>query len=325
MSSARTWNLAELPDVVNSGGPILAVGMVRNEADIIEAMVRHNLAYADHIHLVDDQSVDGTTEILLALADETGRVSVESIEMVGFRKGKIMRTIAARQARQRNAGHVMLLDADEAIIGDPAAFRSHLLQSRQPVALPWITYVPTRSDHVHDNPFVRIRHRRNSEKPQFLKLTIPFGLTGKVWFDNGYHDMRSEGRVLPKDRAHPFALAHFPVRSPDQLAGKVLIGSWNYRLNPDSVQSNGRHWKMMADDILINGIPDLTRLQELAQSYPFGSSSALVDKPLVLRCEPDLRYAAFAQTGLLRKVIAFAEAMVGERERTRKVPEQSDS
>ena len=46
------------------------VSMVRNEADVIEAFVRHNLGVLDGLAIVDHGSFDGTTEILAELQRE---------------------------------------------------------------------------------------------------------------------------------------------------------------------------------------------------------------------------------------------------------------
>ena len=56
---------------------LVGVSMVRNEADIIEAFVRHNAAVLDALVVVDHGSVDGTREILFALRDEGLPLAIE--------------------------------------------------------------------------------------------------------------------------------------------------------------------------------------------------------------------------------------------------------
>ena len=49
---------------------LLGVAMVRDEADVIEAFVRHNLNFLDGLAIIDHCSVDGTAEILKKLQSE---------------------------------------------------------------------------------------------------------------------------------------------------------------------------------------------------------------------------------------------------------------
>ena len=42
--------------------PIVAVATIKNEADVIEAMVRHNLAFVDRMVVLDNGSSDGSQE-----------------------------------------------------------------------------------------------------------------------------------------------------------------------------------------------------------------------------------------------------------------------
>lgn len=42
---------------------IVGLYIVKNEADIIEPMVRHNLAFLDRLHVVDYEGSDGTIRI----------------------------------------------------------------------------------------------------------------------------------------------------------------------------------------------------------------------------------------------------------------------
>ena len=49
---------------------IVVVSMVRNEADIIESFVRHNLQFADRLYIVNHRSSDATKDILQQLLQE---------------------------------------------------------------------------------------------------------------------------------------------------------------------------------------------------------------------------------------------------------------
>ena len=62
---------------------LLGAAHVRNEADIVEAFVRHNLALLDGIAIVDHTSVDETPDILRELKAEG-----LAIYVAGCRGGK---------------------------------------------------------------------------------------------------------------------------------------------------------------------------------------------------------------------------------------------
>ena len=48
----------------------VGLSMVRNESDVIETFIRHNLTLLDELHIVDHNSSDNTREILTLLKQE---------------------------------------------------------------------------------------------------------------------------------------------------------------------------------------------------------------------------------------------------------------
>ena len=49
---------------------LVGLSMVRNESDIIETFIRHNLTLLNELHVVDHNSSDNTREILTLLKQE---------------------------------------------------------------------------------------------------------------------------------------------------------------------------------------------------------------------------------------------------------------
>ena len=87
--------------------------MVRNEADIIAAMLEHHLAQGvDHILVTDNGSTDGTREIL---ADYERVAPVTVIDEPGdaFRQSQVVTIMARRAATEFGATWVLNSDADE--------------------------------------------------------------------------------------------------------------------------------------------------------------------------------------------------------------------
>jgi hypothetical protein len=91
----------------------LGISMVKNEADIIEAFVRHNLAFMDMLAILDNDSSDGTREILLQLQQEGLPVIVFDDPVVAYFQAEKMTAMYRKVVHQFNPRFVFLLDADE--------------------------------------------------------------------------------------------------------------------------------------------------------------------------------------------------------------------
>src|ERR1700676_1778704 len=92
---------------------LFGAAMLRNEADVVESFVRHNLALLDGLLVVDHGSSDGTSEILDALVAEGLPLEVYRDASVGYLQSEIM-TRAARHAFARHgADFVFAIDGDE--------------------------------------------------------------------------------------------------------------------------------------------------------------------------------------------------------------------
>ena len=180
-----------------SGTNIVGLCVAKNEADIVEAMVRHNLGFLDHLHVVDNDSADATPDILAALQQEIGgRLAWSSDMRVGHGQQAITNEMLPDLAGRVDAAQVVLLDADEFIRAEPAHFRATLLASDMPVQLEWISYVPGPGDNAAErNPVARITHRRRREVLKLGKITVPRLLIGKAEVGAGNHSLIAGGRV----------------------------------------------------------------------------------------------------------------------------------
>jgi hypothetical protein len=101
------------------GRCMIGVGVVKNEADIIEANLRHNLRFLDRIIFFDHDSCDATRRILDALAAEGLPITLLARRSdraeFGFWQGEFMSALAKLAFEQHGADHVFLIDADEFI------------------------------------------------------------------------------------------------------------------------------------------------------------------------------------------------------------------
>src|SRR5437867_8560884 len=119
--------------------------MLRNEADIVESFVRHNLGVLDGLVAVDHGSADGTSEILAALVREGLPLDIRRDESVAYLQSETM-TAATRDAfRRHGADFVVALDADEFLKLPSRALLEQVLAGVRPgmhAVMHWQTYVP---------------------------------------------------------------------------------------------------------------------------------------------------------------------------------------
>ena len=205
---------------------LVAVSIVKNEADIIEAFVRHTRAWVD-LHLVfDHDSTDGTREILAALAREGLPVVLFTDDALANLQHVRSNHLARLAFTEHQADWVLPLDADEFICGlNRSALEAALgTPESQPATWEMRNYVPSDADDLREpNPVLRLRHRRPAASST-VKLIIPrgIGLDPGVAAGKGNHVLYRGPVALPSRALADGWLAHFSLRSPHQQALRVL-------------------------------------------------------------------------------------------------------
>ena len=71
----------------------LGIAMVKNDVDVIEAFVRHNLGFMDALAIVDNDSIDGTREILVQLQQEGLPIILFDDPVVGYFMAEIVTAV----------------------------------------------------------------------------------------------------------------------------------------------------------------------------------------------------------------------------------------
>jgi len=290
---------------------IAAVAMVRNEADLVEAFVRHHLARLDVLYVVDHRSGDGTREILRALCAEGLPLALSLDDDPRQRQPETIGELA-RVAFAAGAEVVLPLDGDEFLkLPDRAAFESWLaaLPPGLCAALDWQTYVPDpQPGTAHPLAAARARRAREAHGLHKVVLTRAFADAPAAVVGSGNHVVLLAGPAqdLARDpvrlaRVPPSiaALAHLPVRSATQLAAKIGLG-WRAHLAAARADPTlAYHWGELYAE-LARGLPAPARLREIACNYgvPMArwepdAAIALVDDPLP--ADTPLRYRALAR------------------------------
>ncbi|MBP6564449.1 MAG: glycosyltransferase family 2 protein, partial [Burkholderiales bacterium] len=131
--------------------------VVRDESDIIELAVRHNLALLDGIAIIDHGSTDGTSEVLAALAAEGLPVFVTPDRNPKFRQKAMINPLVRHAVMTADIDWIFVIDADEFIAAPSRADLEATLNglpADRPSTLAWPTRIPSSFD-----PNVRLPER----------------------------------------------------------------------------------------------------------------------------------------------------------------------
>jgi len=293
---------------------LVGVAMVRNEADVVEAFVRHNLRTLDRLLVVDHRSDDGTRDILAALVREGLPLAVEHEEGAAQRQSEVT-TRLARAAFAAGADVVVPVDADEFLKVPSRAALERVLQSVPASlcgALAWQTYVPEAEPEAGD-AFPTLRRRRTAEAHGLHKVVLtgafrdaPAAVVGygnhTVLMTGPGHDLARTPVRLGLLPASIAALAHLPVRSAGQIMRKVAVGWAAYQTAVKSDAELVFHWRELVEAFARDGDPDERRLREIGVNYgvPMARWVPADDVALVVdpvRIEGERRHAALARIG----------------------------
>lgn len=299
--------------------------MVRDEADIIEAFVRHNLTVVDGLAIVDHGSSDGTGEILAALAAEglPLRTTVETSSE--FRQSAVVTRLARELFTACDPDYIFLLDADE-FLKVPSRARLearleplppdvHAVQSRQ-------NYVP---DFARDDGIISLlksARRAPPPRPAVTKAIVSrHFLASPTLIAEGNHlVVRAIGAesypvvrhaLLPPEEC---VIAHVPVRSATQFGAKIAVGWLACLVQPGRAEQLSYHWRD-AFALLSSGrqlTPEL--LTAIAANYGTAGAAAvesaaveLVDDPFL--AEFSQRHGGGGRTDALALVLRYAERL----------------
>ena len=298
--------------------------MAANEADVVEAFVRHNLRYLDAIAVLDHGSLDETASILAQLAGEGLPLVVLGDPERAFRQGARQTELARRFLPEFEADFCFVLDADEFIAAPSRAGLEASLGALPPGChglVPLRSYVAGDAA-AGDHPLRRLTRRLREERAVSRKVVLrsTFATHPGAGISLGNHAALEVGAGGAVPLAHALLagvhLAHFPVRSAEQVAKKALLGWLSHRLTrpEDYARAGGpaSHWHALFDRLVAGAPVGEALLVEALAAYVGGTGpirdEELVDDPLPAPCE--LRYAAPVHGGALSALAAWADRMV---------------
>lgn len=300
---------------------ITAVSMVKNSADVIETMIRGNSPVIDNWIITNNASTDNTLNILSALKDEGFNIEILEDNSKSPYQGKRL-TEAGRMAVEKYSSDVIIpLDDDEIICSgsshiDHQSLKALIegLDQDNMYYICWRNYIPTEED---DNTQVCVALREKfclaDEEEMTKKIIIPSKLFNDetLQIETGSHFVRGgtiKEHILLKD----IRMAHYPIRSAEQIASKAITG-WMNRLGmPDRKADMSTHWRIMYTAIKEYGLPTIDTMMTLANLYrerPNDTEHLNVDyNPINIPSEVfDMKYTHGKEINLLKNICENAE------------------
>jgi hypothetical protein len=300
------------------------IAMVRNEADVIEVFVRHNLTVLDGLTIVDHGSVDATPAILAALVEEGLPIEVTAETSLEFLQSDVVSSEARRILANSETDFIFLLDADEFLKVPSRPRLEEALASLSPdmhAVQEWHTYVPDFSQPLDPVALIRSARKVVPVRATLYKAVVSRHFLdsptliaeGNHWVQKrpdarAYPDVR-HARLLPEESA----VAHVPIRSAAQFSAKIAIGWLACLMQPGRHPLLSYHWRKAYRDLRAGGTLTPERLTRLAATYgvPDGEQSAegfdFIDEPFL--ADISVAHAGAARADPFVLLLQFAERL----------------
>lgn len=228
--------------------------MVRDEADIIAAMVEHHLAQGvDLIIATDNGSVDGTREILADYA-ATGRVELHDYLAHDKNQSQVVSAMASRAATEHGATWVINADADEFFMAVDRSLTLRDVLRRIPTGIGAfeVPVVNMTGDPAREGPALSRHVMRDIRQEATLMETVALHAhptanvvhvgRADVRVQQGNHNV-DIARMGQPDPAYSLEALHFPWRSYAQYSTKIMNTGRSYDANP-TLNPSPRHHGM---------------------------------------------------------------------------------
>lgn len=190
-----------------------------NDSDIIGLSLKHNLKFFNKVIIIDNNSVDGTKEILESICLEyPGRISVIHTESKNPEQHVITINFIKEQIKTSidQPDYLFFLDADEFIHAENLD-ELKTIPENFVGEVKWKCYIPNKLDHK--NYPEEMLYRRDHEPTGCHKVVLPKTTNGFLILGNHYLHQNDQ-RVSSMELKTIF-LAHYPVRSIEQIKKKM--------------------------------------------------------------------------------------------------------
>jgi glycosyltransferase involved in cell wall biosynthesis len=217
---------------------LVGISIVRNEEDLVETTIRHHLNEGvDLIMIADNDSTDGTVQVLKRMAKADPRIRWSRTGDIGFQQAEAA-TELARAAVRSGASWVLPFDADEFWCAPGGLGRALRTRASDAISVPIVNFVQRREQirrepravlsavYRSDAKFGDYRRARlGVEAGEFSYVEAPYqrkyiiraaqGMT----IGPGNHIVKGVGRR--RSRGGPFACLHLPLRAKEIFLEKA--------------------------------------------------------------------------------------------------------
>ncbi|MEW9808614.1 glycosyltransferase family 2 protein [Mesorhizobium marinum] len=231
-----------------------AISMIRNEADIVEAWVRHQLAMFDYTIVADHMSNDGTYEFLRAVASADDRLRVLRYPETAYDQDLVLNFLRRQVLLDApDIEWMFICDADE-FLDYPS--RENLISALSAVesydllTFQWQNCYPgATSPSMLSTTQVFMAKRLSTFGKVALRRNI--AADWEYLIPKGGH--RLHHRLMGSINGFGFgAMLHVPIRSANQIWNKVIAGCESYLHNPGYGGREGIHWFDLLNYMLEN-------------------------------------------------------------------------
>lgn len=312
---------------------IYSISSVRNEADVIESFVRHSLTIVDGMVINENCSSDNTLEILNELKKEGLNIDIRIDNKSNFSQSSTITELTEYVIEKHHPDYILALDADEFLFSEALTSPRELILSLDPMKvnkLKWVTFVYKRENNNSLFTPRKFEQRRifNEEYCKSVLSKELFKIGGR--FSIGAHEiMFSDEKRISNFTSNDLYIAHYPVRSPEQLICKVAVGVLN-KLSIYSYDSGiGYHQLRIFDKLLELGEVSEKECENYSLYYAIKETSGRLrtsQKPLKLNYEPDPKIKnKIKSVQILSLVLETSSAIIEElRENKNKLELQID-
>lgn len=287
---------------------LTGVMVVRNEEDVVETSIRHNLRVLDALAVVDHASTDATPGILASLVAEGLPLALARDDSLGALPGSVP---AAAMARELDAGaDVCLMLGGDDFLRMPSrpAFEAAVAHAdpAAPLALARIAYLPALEGPGDMVARLRKAERRRSGRAGLAALER----RGAARAAGGIaHDERRASSVVIDESIA--AVAQVPVRGVEQYMAKVAVGHLAALLGSADADGASLPYASAFEAMRAGQRPTVESLRAIVAAY--GAASGPDDStrgdwtPDPFLADIELRYTPARPPVPLAQLLAFGE------------------